>query len=128
MNTQGNPFEALTQLPATDVKIHGWKGIMRCVADLGKVVVTNHREPEAVILTTQEYARIMAIVARTEGETGVALEALRRRFDERLASLQAADAGDRLRSVMGSPARVDGELKAGSAFLCSDRSFLSSLE
>jgi PHD/YefM family antitoxin component YafN of YafNO toxin-antitoxin module len=115
MNTV-NPFETLTQLPATDVKNHGWKGVMRCVAAQGKVVVTNHREPEAVILTTQEYARIMAIVAQAEGETNVALETLRRRFDDRLASLQAADAGDRLRSVMGAPARLDGQLKAGSDF------------
>jgi hypothetical protein len=69
-----------------------------------------------VILTTQEYARIMAIVARAEDETNIALETLRRRFDDRLAGLQAADAGERLRSVMGSPARVDGQLKAGSDF------------
>jgi prevent-host-death family protein len=116
MNTKVNPFEALTQLPATDVKNHGWKGIMRSVEAQGKVVVTNHREPEAVIMTTREYDRIMDIVARAESETNAALEALRRRFDDRLASLQAADAGDRLRSVMSSPARLDGQFKAGSDF------------
>lgn len=116
MDTESTPLATLTQLPATDVKNQGWKGIMRRVAALGKVVVTNHRQPEAVILTTQEYARIMAIVDRTEGETKAALEILRRRFDDRLASLQAADAGDRLRSVMDSPARVDGQLKAGTDF------------
>lgn len=42
-----------------------------------------------------------------------ALEALRRRFDERLAARGAADAGDRLRSLMREPVRLKGEVKAG---------------
>ncbi len=50
-------------------------------------MVTNHNEPEAVILAVEAY--------------------------ERLAALQAPDAGDRLRAVMVAPARGDAALKAG---------------
>ena len=42
-----------------------------------------------------------------------ALETLRRRFDQRLACLQAPDAGDRLRSVLSRRARLEGKVSAG---------------
>ena len=116
MSTKFEPIEALAQVPATDVKKRGWRGIMRALGPRGKVVVTNHNEPEAVILSAQEYSRLMAIVDQVETEADVVLRTLRRRFDERLASLQAPDAGDRLRSLMSSPARLEGKLKAGSGY------------
>lgn len=107
------PIEAIVRIAATDVKKGGWRGVMRSMGPQGKVVVTNHNEPEAVVLSAQEYARIEKALARIESS---ALETLRRRFDERLASLQAPDAGDRLRAMMKSPARLDGQLKAGSNY------------
>ncbi len=116
MATKVDPLEALEHLPATEVKKRGWRGVMKAVAPRGKVVVTNHNEPEAVILAAEEYVRIMAIVAQVEAASNDALEALRRRYDERLAALQAPDAGDRLRAVMATPAHGDATLEAGSGF------------
>ena len=43
------------------------------------------------------------------------LDVLRRQFDARLASLQSADAGERLRDIMRRPAKLGGQVKAGAS-------------
>ncbi len=106
----------LPNIPASDVKKRGWRGVMRTLAASGPVVVTNHSEPEAVIVSAQEYARLLAVVDANASKTGAALESLRRRFDERLATLQRPDAGDRLRALSQNPANLRGKVKAGSGY------------
>lgn len=108
-------LDNLPRTPASDVKKLGWRGVMKAVARTGKVVVTHHNEPEAVILSTEEYAGIRLALQAVAEATEPSLDGLRRRFDERLAVLQAADAGDRLRSLMDTPVRLDGEVKAGAS-------------
>lgn len=113
-----DPLDALAQLPhtpASDVKKLGWRGVMKAIRSNGKMVVTNHNEPEAVILTAEEYAELMQIVQQTTTKTESALAMLRHSFDQRLAALQAPDAGDRLRSVMRGAAKLDGKVKAGAS-------------
>jgi prevent-host-death family protein len=104
-------LDTLPRTPASDVKRLGWRGVMKTVSRAGRIVVTNHNEPEAVILSTDEYAAIVRALARSGDED--ALEALRHRFDERLAALQATDANERLRDLAGAPARLGGHVKAG---------------
>ncbi len=116
MSPKMDPIDALAHLPASDVKKRGWRGVMRTLGPEGKVVVTNHDAPEAVIISPQEYDRIVQVMNQVAAKAESELEALRRRFDERLAALQAPDAGDRLRSVMNSPARLAGKVKAGSRY------------
>lgn len=106
-------IEDLPRTPASDVKKLGWRGLMKAVARRGKVVVTNHNKPEAVILSAEEYGTLMRALHEAGSRNESALDALRHRFDERLASLQAADAGDRLRSQMQGPAKLGGRVKAG---------------
>lgn len=106
-------LDQLPRTPATDVKKLGWRGVMRTVKLKGKVLVTHHGHPEAVILPVDEYQALMQVVHQAEAKTESALDALRRRFDERLAALQAENAGDRLRAVMRGPARLRGKVKAG---------------
>lgn len=106
----------LPNIPASDVKKRGWRGVMRTLAANGPVVVTNHSEPEAVIVSAQDYARLLAVVAANAAKTEAGLESLRRRFDERLASLQRPDAGDRLRAIGKSPTKLRGKVKAGTGF------------
>ncbi|MDR1934513.1 MAG: type II toxin-antitoxin system Phd/YefM family antitoxin [Candidatus Accumulibacter sp.] len=113
-----SPPDVLTQLPrtpASDVKKLGWRGLMKLVRRNGKTVITNHDEPEAVILSTEEYAEIMRLAQQSAAKTESALRALRQRFDLRLAALQAPDAGERLRAVMRAPARLEGKVKAGAS-------------
>lgn len=106
----------LPHKPASDVKKLGWRGVMQAVGREGKVVVTNHRTPEAVILSVAEYDAIRQALRAANAAQEPALDALRRRFDERLASLQAPDASQRLRELMERPAHLDGQVKAGESY------------
>ena len=109
-------IDKLHRTPASDVKKLGWRGVMRSIGREGKVVVTNHNEPEAVILSAAEYGAIKQALQDAASRTEPSLDALRQRFDDRLASLQAADAGDRLRGLLRGPARLDGKVRAGKGF------------
>lgn len=111
-----NTLEALPTAPASDVKRIGWRGLMKAVDQQGMVVVTNHGEPDAVILSTETYEAMLQVVRDVEARRDDALDALRHRFDERLSALQVADAGNRLRALMDTPVRLDGEVKAGTGF------------
>jgi len=106
----------LLRIPASDVKTRGWKGVMRALAASGPVVVTNHSEPEAVIVSARDYARLLAVVEASASKAEAGLESLRRRFDERLASLNRPDAGDRLRAISKRPTTLQGHVKAGTGY------------
>lgn len=106
----------LLNIPASDVKKRGWRGVMRALAAKGPVVVTNHSEPEAVIVSVEDYTRLLAVVEASAAKTEAGLETLRRRFDERLAVLQRPDAGDRLRAIAKSPIKLRGKVKAGTGY------------
>ncbi len=105
----------LPHAPASDVKKLGWRGLMKTIRISGKLVVTNHDEPEAVIMSAQEYTDLMQAARQTATQTHSALEGLRERFDQRLAALQSPDAGDKLRNVMRGGARLGGKVKAGTS-------------
>ena len=106
-------LEALPRTPASDVKKLGWRGVMRSVARDGQVVVTNHNTPEAVILSAETYDAMLRALEAAAAPQRSALEELQARFDSRLVSLQAADAGDRLREVMDRPVALRGRVRAG---------------
>ena len=106
----------LPQTPASAVKKLGWRGVMRTVAQHGKVLVTNHNDPEAVILSTSEYTAMIEALRAAQAQAPATLETLRHRFDERLAAPEADDAGDRLRALIGQPARLGGKVKAGTGY------------
>ena len=111
--TNKDLMAGLPQVPAADMKRRGWRGIMREVASRGSVLVTNHAQPEAVIVPAAEYVRLLEIAKGAESKTETELDALRLRFDKRLAALAAPAAGDRLRAVMSKPATLRGRVKAG---------------
>jgi PHD/YefM family antitoxin component YafN of YafNO toxin-antitoxin module len=116
LSSNSKPLDCLVQLPhtpASDVKKLGWRGLMKTIRTSGKLVVTNHDEPEAVIMSTEEYTTLMQAARQTATQTESALLALRQRFDQRLATLQSPDAGDRLRNVMRAGAKLEGKVKAG---------------
>ena len=109
-------LEDLPRSTASEVKKHGWRGIMRTVADSGKVLITNHNDPEAVILSIREYTAMVDAAKSGKGHTPAVLQILRKNFDERLASLDADHAGQRLRDLMGQPAELGGKVKAGTGY------------
>ncbi len=106
----------LPQIPAADVKKRGWRGIMRTITANGPVVVTNHSVPEAVILSAQQYQRLLAIVKENDSKSEASLQGLRHRFDERLAVLHNSDAANRLRALGKGAARLHGKVKAGTGY------------
>lgn len=112
-------FEAISQLPtapASTIKREGWKGVMRSLSNEGRLVVTNHNEPEAVILSTQEYERLLKAARSAVNAVNDPLQALRDRFDARLASLETPDTGNRLRELMNNPSPLGGKVKVGETF------------
>jgi prevent-host-death family protein len=113
LTLQIEAIDKLHHTPASSVKKLGWRGVMRSIGREGKVVVTNHNEPEAVILSAAEYGAIKQALQDAASRTQPALDMLRLRFDDRLAALQAADAGERLRALAGSPAQLGGKVRAG---------------
>jgi len=110
---------ALSQLPvaaASAVKKEGWRGMMRALSVQGKLLITNHNAPEAVILSTSEYSRLVAAASAVRQSPSDPLAQLRQDFDQRLASLQQPDAGARLRALMDEPGALDGQVKAGATY------------
>lgn len=106
-------LEDLHALPATEVKARGWRGLMRSLRDHRAILITNHNEPEAVIVPAADYAALMDIARQADARATSELDALRRRFDERLAALDAPDAAARLRRVMRGRTRLRRKVKAG---------------
>lgn len=107
---------SLARVPASAVKRLGWRGVVETLGDRPALLVTNHDRPEAVIVSTAEYARLTAHAAAASTRTETALAELRRQFDERLASLRSPRAGEGLRAVMRGGARLRGKVKAGASY------------
>jgi PHD/YefM family antitoxin component YafN of YafNO toxin-antitoxin module len=120
MDQSGKPADdaiaVLTRIPASDVKRRGWRGVIETLGSERALLVTNHERPEAVIVSTEEYARLTAHAADAKARTEGELERLRRRFDERLAVLRAPQARERLRGAMKGPTRLRGKVKAGTSY------------
>jgi prevent-host-death family protein len=110
------PLEKLPRTPASDLKKLGWRGIMNALRSKGRLLVTNHDEPEAVVIPVAEYDALMQLVEQSEAQTEAALAGLRRSFDERLSVLQGRSAASRLQSTIRGRAKLSGKLKAGSGY------------
>ena len=109
-------LESLPRTPASDMKKLGWRGVMKTIARSGKVLITNHDEPEAVIIPVAEYNAMLALLRGAASRDEDALDALRRKFDERMASLKAPGAGEKLNSMFDKPLALGGRVIAGESF------------
>jgi PHD/YefM family antitoxin component YafN of YafNO toxin-antitoxin module len=83
------------RIRASDVKKRGWKAVSTLARDQGPLVVTNHSQAEVVVI---DAARYQAMVERLEASDP--LEALKRRFDQRLERLEGKAAGDALAAAI----------------------------
>ncbi|MEJ0038678.1 MAG: type II toxin-antitoxin system prevent-host-death family antitoxin [Gammaproteobacteria bacterium] len=110
------PLAKLHRAPASDLKKLGWRGMMNTLRAKGKLVVTNHDEPEAVIIPAADYDALVQIVERSAAQTESALANLRQSFDERLSVLQGRSATSRLQSTIRGRAKLSGKVKAGSGY------------
>src|SRR5258708_20527347 len=110
------PLAKLPRTPAYDLKKLGWRGIMNALRSKGRLLVTNHDEPEAVVIPVGEYDALMQLVKQFEAQSEAALAGLRRSFDERLSVLQGQSAATRLQSTIRGRAKLAGKVKAGSGY------------
>jgi prevent-host-death family protein len=110
------PLANLPRTPASDLKKLGWRGMMNALRSKGKILVTNHNEPEAVIIPVAEYDHLMRLAEQSEAQTESALANLRQSFDERLSVLQGQSAATRLQSTIRGRANLGGKVKAGSGY------------
>lgn len=111
------PLVGLPATAASSVKKDGWRGIVRTLtAGEGRLLITNHNEPEAVILTVAEYTRMVDELQTALQFAPDPVDELRQRFDRRLAVLKEDTAADRLRDIMRNPSKLGGQVKAGSTY------------
>lgn len=113
------PEPALDQLPrkpVSDVKREGWRGVMKGVDTAGKLLMTNHDRPEAVILSLQEFRRLSALADSALRDQARQLDQLSQAFDADLAVLKRADAGRRVRKAFAAPLALKGKVIAGRGF------------
>jgi len=116
-----DPITELTRTTASTVKEH-WRKVMQDVREQQAVLVTNHNEPQAVILSAEQYQAMQAEVVSLQRdlaslrEQTPALQHLRQRFDDRLAVLDSAAAGNKARTLLRNPARLKGKVVAGSGY------------
>jgi hypothetical protein len=104
----------LPRTPASALKRIGWRGMMNALRSKGKLLVTNHDEPEAVIIPVAENDARMQFVEQSAAHTESALAGLRQSFDVRLSVLQNRSAATRLQSTIHGRAKLGGKVKAGS--------------
>ena len=109
-------LDALPRTPASDLKKLGWRGVMKAVAKSGKVLVTNHDEPEAVIIPAAEYDAMLALLREAAEKDRLLVDQLRRKYDERLRWLEAPDAGDILDGLFDKPTDLGGKIFTGAEF------------
>lgn len=104
----------LASAPASDIKKIGWRGIVELVHNHdGRLMVTSHDRPQAVILTPEAYSELVEKGNKQDAAIEAALETLRTRFDDRLTGLEGSAGAARLRSAIQSPTKLRGKLKAG---------------
>ncbi|WP_269790849.1 type II toxin-antitoxin system prevent-host-death family antitoxin [Stenotrophomonas sp. Iso1] len=101
----------LEKTPASDVKAKGWPELMRKVAKSGAIVVTNHNHPQAVVVSAEEYQRLVAQAnsTSTAAERAQSLKTLQAEFDIHLASMKT----DGLSKALNRPARRGGKISLG---------------
>lgn len=109
-------FGPMRRKPVSEVKREGWRGIMRSVDAEGKLLMTNHDQPEAVILSLREYRLLTERAGRAERDSQSRLERLAQAFDDELAVLKQPGAADRLRDAFDAPLNLDGNVVAGRSY------------
>lgn len=108
-------LEDLPRQTASDVK-NKWRQVVREVREAGSVAITNHSSVEVVLVNAEAYRQLAASAAALKERDAAALDKLSAQFDERLASLQAPDAGKQAAAVFKRKGRLTTRPKAGASF------------
>lgn len=107
------PLKQLFEIEAFLASSLGWRRLMRVLSVHGRLLVVNQRKPDAVVLSLEEYTRLVEMAQTVRPGVSLPLAKLRRHWDKKLAPLSEESAGERLRSAMRAPTELDGRVKAG---------------
>jgi len=110
------PTSRLLRTSASEMKRQGWRGVMATVRREGHLVITNHNIPEAVILSPEQYDRLVSAAEKRAAAPDPKLEALSLRFRERMKGLLAQEANEKLGRLMSRPMTLDGKVIAGGSY------------
>lgn len=94
-------FHDLSSRKSTEVKTH-WRDIKADISKGQPIVIFNHKQPEAVILSPEAYQSMIGELEVSRKGRSNALEELSRRFDAKLASLNASDSVEKINSLFTS--------------------------
>ena len=108
-------LEDLPRQTASDVK-NKWREVVREVREAGSVAITNHSSVEVVLVNAEAYRQLAASAAALKEREAAVLDQLSAQFNQRLASLQAPNAGDQAAAVFRRKGRLSTRPKAGTAF------------
>jgi prevent-host-death family protein len=108
-------LEDLPRQTASDVK-NKWREVVREVREAGSVAITSHSSVEMVLVDAEAYRQLAAGVAALKEREASVLEQLSAQFNERLATLQAPDAGARTAAVFKRRGSLSRRPKAGASF------------
>jgi prevent-host-death family protein len=108
-------LEDLPRQSASDVK-NKWREVVREVRQAGSVAITNHSAVEVVLVTAEAYRQLAASAAALKEREASVLDQLSTQFNERLARLQAPDAGEKAASVFQRKGKLSTRPKAGTSF------------
>ncbi len=94
-------FNDFSTRTITEVKTH-WRDIKSDIIKGKPIVILNHKQPEAVILSPEVYQLMIGELELSRKRGSSALKELSRRFDAKLASLNASDYAEKINSLFSS--------------------------
>lgn len=101
------------EVPASDIK-RSWGDVVRKAhGPQGEVKISSHGHPQVFVLSPARHAELVEAEQAQARMKAATLDALRKEFDRRLASLKANDAGDKLRAAFAAPVLLEGSVKVG---------------
>lgn len=117
-STQDTTLAEFETVTSTDIKKSGWKRVVTRLksAPGGAMAVTNHREPEVILMTYEQYQSLLSQAGKGGSRNEDVLDSLRQDFDRRMAALQSSDFGERAMSVMDQPIRTKGKYRVRDSY------------
>ena len=110
------PSSKLAHKPASDLEKESWNSLAREINLQGVMVVTDHDQPVAVVLSVENYETLVRLAQREQARQAQNIAELNDRVDQRLTSLRGPNAHQALDAFMDEPVVLHGEVRAGSSF------------
>lgn len=106
----------LPRKASSHLKTEGWSRFVRQAEQTGALLVTSRDQPDAVLVTPQRYAALVAAAEREEQRRRQVLDELNARFDERMQALNSSAVARRVDSFMDTPVQLRGRVRAGQTY------------